>query len=60
MLFTISLVLLTIWLLGVVGVYGVGEIVHVLLLVGLLLLMVAFLKAREAAVRRAGGSADRT
>ena len=44
-----ALLLLFIWLLGVVGVYDVGRLVHVPLLVGLMLLLLAFLKARDAA-----------
>lgn len=60
MLFWIAVVLLMAWLLGVVGVYNVGDLVHVLLLVGLMLLLLAFVRAREAAVRRvAGGPSDR-
>ena len=60
MLFKIALVLLSVWLIGVVGVYNVGDLVHVLLLVGLMLLLLAFLRARDTAARRAvGGSADR-
>ena len=60
MLFRIALVLLAAWLLGVVGVYTVGDLVHVLLLVGLMLLLLAFLRARDAAVRRAvGGPPDK-
>jgi hypothetical protein len=55
MLFTIALVLLATWLLGIVGLYNVGSLVHVLLLVGLMLLMFAFLRAREAALRRTVG-----
>ena len=55
MLFKIALVLLAAWLLGVVGVYNVGVLVHVLLLVGLMLLLLAFVRAREAALRRAVG-----
>jgi hypothetical protein len=55
MLFNTALVLLGAWLLGILGVYTVGDWVHVLLLVGLMLLLLAFLKAREAAVRRASG-----
>ena len=51
MLFKASLVLLAIWLLGLVGVYRVGELVHVFLLVGLMLLLLAMLKARDAALR---------
>lgn len=53
MLFKIALVLLLSWLVGVVGVYDVGDLVHVLLLVGLMLLLLAFLRARDAAARRA-------
>ena len=46
-------------LVGVVGVYNVGDVVHVLLLVGLMLLLLAFLRSREAAVRRAIGPSDK-
>lgn len=61
MLFKAALVLLVAWLLGVLGVYSVGDLVHVLLLIGLMLLLLAFLRAREAAVRRAvGGRSDRS
>ncbi len=52
MLFKIALVLVAIWLLGLVGVYRVGDLVHVFLLVGLMLLLLAMLKARDAAMRR--------
>ena len=52
MLFKVALVLLTAWLLGVFGVYRVGDLVHILLLVGLMLLLLAFLKARDTAARR--------
>jgi hypothetical protein len=60
MLFKIAAVLLIAWILGVVGVYEVGVLVHTLLLVGLMLLLLAVVKARDAAVRssiggRAGG-----
>jgi hypothetical protein len=53
MLFKIALALLVAWLIGVLGVYSAGQLVHVLLLVGLALLMFAFLRAREDAMRRA-------
>jgi hypothetical protein len=53
MLFKIALTLLVAWWIGVLGVYPAGQLVHVLLLIGLALLMLAFLRAREAAVRRA-------
>ena len=52
MLFKSALVLLVTWLVGVLFVSGAGNAVHVLLLVGLALLMLAFLRAREAAIRR--------
>jgi hypothetical protein len=51
MLFKAAIVLLAIWLLGVVGVYRVADLVHVFLLVGLMLLLLAMLKARDAALR---------
>jgi hypothetical protein len=51
MLFKAALVLLAIWLLGLVGVYRVGDLVDVFLLVGLMLLLLAMLKARDAALR---------
>ena len=49
--FKAALVLLAIWLLGLVGVYRVGDLVHVFLLVGLMVLLLAMLKARDAALR---------
>jgi hypothetical protein len=52
MLFKAAFVLLIAWLLGVLGVYRVGTLVHVLLLVGLMLFLLAALKARDAAVPR--------
>ena len=55
MLFKPALVLLTAWVLGLVGLYDAGDLVHVLLLIGLMLLMLALLKGRDAAVRRAAG-----
>jgi Family of unknown function (DUF5670) len=60
MLFKIAFVLLVAWLLGVLAAYPAGDLVHVLLLVGLMLLLLAFLRARDAAVRRAvGGDPDK-
>lgn len=55
MLFKIAFVLLVVWLLGVLGAYPAGDLVHVLLLVSLMLLLLAFLRARDAALRRAVG-----
>jgi hypothetical protein len=60
MLFKIAFVLLVAWLLGVLRVYPGGDLVHVFLLTGLMLLLLAFLKARDAAGRRAvGGDPDK-
>jgi hypothetical protein len=53
MLLKIALVLLAAWLVGVLGVYSVGDAVHVLLLVGLMLLLLGFLRARDAAIATA-------
>jgi hypothetical protein len=50
MLLKIALVLLAVWLVGVLGVYNIGDAVHIFLLVGGMLLMLGFLKAREAAL----------
>jgi hypothetical protein len=54
MLFKAAFALLAIWLLGrlleMVGVHSVGDLAHVLLVGGMLLLL-AVLKARDAALR---------
>ena len=49
MLLKAALLLLLAWLLGIVGAYDVGSLVQVSLLVGLMLLLLAMLKARDAA-----------
>lgn len=60
MLFTIAFVLLAAWLFGFLGMYPGGDLFHVLLLVGLMLLLLAFLRARDAAIRRVvSGDPDR-
>jgi hypothetical protein len=50
MLLMTALVLLVAWVAGVLGVYEIGDAVHVLFLVGGMLLLLAFLKARDAAM----------
>jgi hypothetical protein len=60
MLLKTALVLLAAWLLGLVGLYNIGDLVHVLLLVSLMLLLLAFLRARDAAARRAVGEPTET
>jgi uncharacterized membrane protein len=49
MLLKAAIALLIIWLVGLV--YGVGQIVHVLLLVGLMFLLLSFAKTHDAATR---------
>jgi hypothetical protein len=56
MLFKVGLGLLVVWALGLV--FAVGQIIHVLLLVGLMLLLLSFAKGREATVRRQDGKSD--
>ena len=53
MLSKTAVALLLAWLCGLAGLYDIGELVHVFLLVGLMMAILAFLKARDAAVRRA-------
>lgn len=49
MLVKVAFALLIAWLLGVSGVLGLGDAGHILLLVGLMLLLLGFLRARQAA-----------
>ena len=53
MLLTIALVLFVAWLIGVLGVYDIGDAVHVLLLVGGMLFLLGALRARDAAAAAA-------
>ena len=54
MLLKIALALLIVWALGVAGVYAIGQVVHILLLVGLMLVLLSFARAHEAATHRQG------
>jgi len=47
MLYTIAVILLVAWLLGLVGVYTVGAFVHVLLVVAIVLFVVGLLNGRR-------------
>jgi len=47
MLYTIAVILLIAWLLGLVGTYTVGAFVHVLLVVALVLFVVGLLSGRH-------------
>ena len=58
MLFKVAVALLILWGLGIAGIYAVGQVVHVLLLIGLMLLLISIAKAHEAATggQRPGSS----
>jgi hypothetical protein len=60
MLFRSALALLVACLIGVLIVDRAGELIHVLLLVGLALFLLAFVRAREAALRRATSDTNHT
>jgi hypothetical protein len=47
MLFTLAVILLIAWLLGVVGTYTIGAFVHVLLVVAVVLFLVGLITGRE-------------
>ena len=46
MLYTLAVILLIAWLLGFVGLYTIGSVVHVLLVVALVLFVVGLLSGR--------------
>jgi hypothetical protein len=50
MLYTIAVILLIAWLLGIVGTYTIGAFVHVLLVVALVLFVVGMLTGRRTVV----------
>ena len=56
MLLKAALLLLLAWVLGVAGVYNIGTLVHVFLLIGLMLLLLGVLKARDATLDRGSKS----
>jgi hypothetical protein len=47
MLYTLAVILLIAWLLGVVGTYTIGAFVHVLLVVAIVLLIMGLLTGRR-------------
>jgi hypothetical protein len=47
MLYTIALVLLVLWLLGLVSSYTMGGFIHLLLLVALIIVVVRLLQGRK-------------
>ena len=50
MLFTLAVILLVLWLLGVVGTYTIGGIVHLLLVIALVLFVLGLLSGRRTIV----------
>jgi uncharacterized membrane protein len=50
MLYTLAVILLIAWLLGIVGTYTIGAFVHVLLVIALVLLLVQFIGGRRPVV----------
>jgi hypothetical protein len=50
MLYTLAVILLIAWLLGVVGTYTIGAFVHVLLVIALVLFVVGLLSGRRTVV----------
>ena len=50
MLYTIAVILLVAWLLGIAGTYTIGAFVHVLLVVALVLFVVGQLNGRRSAI----------
>lgn len=51
MLTKTGLLLLVLWAIGLSGLYQIGDAFHVILLAGLMLLLLAFARARDAATR---------
>jgi uncharacterized membrane protein YtjA (UPF0391 family) len=49
MLYTIAVILLIAWLLGIVGVYTIGAFIHVLLVVAIVLFLVGLVSGRRLA-----------
>jgi uncharacterized membrane protein YtjA (UPF0391 family) len=50
MLYTIAVILLIAWLLGVVGTYTIGAFVHVLLVIAIVLFLVGLISGRRTVV----------
>ena len=48
MLYTLAVILLILWLLGMVGSYTLGGLIHVLLLIAIVMIVVNLLSGRRA------------
>jgi len=49
MLYTIAIVLLVLWLLGLVSSYTMGGVIHVLLVIALVMVLASFISGRKRA-----------
>ena len=49
MLYTLAVVLLILWLLGVVSSYTIGGLIHILLVVAIVMILVNFISGRSRA-----------
>jgi len=47
MLYTIAVVLIILWLLGVVGTYTIGAFIHILLVVAVIFILVRLIQGRN-------------
>jgi hypothetical protein len=47
MLYTIAVVLLILWLLGLVSAYTIGGFIHILLVIAIVMLLVGFIGGRR-------------
>lgn len=47
MLYTIAIILIILWLLGVVSAYTVGGFIHILLVVAIIMLLVRIISGRK-------------
>jgi uncharacterized protein DUF5670 len=50
MLYTLAVILLIAWLLGIVGTYTIGSFIHVLLVVAIVLFLVGLISGRRTVV----------
>ena len=49
MLYTIALVLLILWLLGLVSGYAIGGLIHLFLVVAVVMVLLSFIRGRRSA-----------
>ncbi|MQA31367.1 MAG: lmo0937 family membrane protein [Luteitalea sp.] len=50
MLYTLAVILLVAWLLGLVGTYAIGSLVHLLLVIAIVLFLVGLISGRRTVV----------